>query len=300
LSREEWNGTDQPEPFGTVFFVSMFLDPDASPTEVNPYVLYAVTAKHNLTDIGHTDPVYITRNRFGGGYKQDKRVWTDWEKHPNPDIDVAVCEIPYHEDAPHQTVAFASLIKGDERKRIKLGDPVFTVGFYSGIRGKRFRAIARFGHISLMPDSREKIKIAITNDDYQKDYDDLPEIEAYLVEVRGWEGQSGSPVFVSFGRTENIDKMAVTLVEPKIVLTPEGTQLDPPSIWPHGVLVFRPDPVCIGLIQGYHPDEMDADDPAYKYRVNLGISIVIPSEAIVDVLMRPEWVSDRASRLAAS
>jgi hypothetical protein len=134
-----------------------------------------------------------------------------------------------------------------------------------------------------MPDSKEKIKIVITDEDKQKEYEDLPEIEAYLVEVRGWEGQSGSPVFVSFGKTENIKKMAVTLVEPKIHLTPAGTVLDPPPVWPRGVLVFRPDPARIGLIQDYHPDEMETDDPSFEYKVNLGISKVVPSEAIVEI-----------------
>jgi hypothetical protein len=299
LSFEEWDGVNQPEPFGTVFFVHVHLDPDASYRETHPGVIYAVTAKHNLVDIPADYPVYITVNKFGGGYVQERKVWGDWVTHPDTNIDVAVSEMPRLTDAVHGAVQFPSLITSQTRNTIRLGDSVFTVGVYSGIRGKRFRSIARFGNISLMPDAREKIKIVITDADKTKDYDDLPEIEAYLVEVRGWEGQSGSPVFVSFGKTENFNKVAVTLVEPQMTLTPNGMQMNPPAIWPHGVMVFRPDPVCIGLIQGYHPDEMETDDPSFKYKVNLGISIVVSSEAIVDILMKPELVADRAERLAA-
>jgi hypothetical protein len=288
LSREKWNGVTRPEPYATAFFVRVHLDADAPYTEPHPGVTYAVTAKHSVIDFPKTEPVYVTFNQIGGGFKQHPLTRDDWSYHP--ETDVAVCEIPMLENILHNAVPFASLVPKD-RKAIKLGDPVFTVGLYYALRSRSLQAIARFGNISLMPNEKEKIKVEITDQDNRKDYDDLPEIEAYLIEVRGWEGQSGSPVFVSFGKTESLN-MAMSLVAPKAFLAEHGVELRPPPFKPMA-LVFRPDPVCIGLIQGYHPDEMDTHDPQYKYLVNLGIAIVVPSDAIIDTLMMPEFLAER-------
>ena len=289
-------------PFGTVFFVFVNLDPQSKYEDPEPSVIYAVTAKHNIIDLPLEQEFYIVTNKEGGGYHHTPTRKRDWTSHP--DTDIAVCEF---QDAlavaDTNAIPFnwlmARLRQTPQRSFITLGDATYTVGFYVGFHGTNsVQPVVRHGRVSLMPSRKEKIKVVMCDEDESKDYDDLPEIEAYLVEMMTWEGQSGSPVFVSFGKAEGVQVVenAASVVE-AIEKQFLGMELDIRK-----KVFLRPQSVCIGLIQGYHPTDIRMFDPGTRtaYKLNLGMSIVVPSDKIIEVLMESEMVEERKQKMAKS
>ena len=311
LSKSVWDESARAGynvPFGTVFFVWVNLDPNASYAFHAPHAIYAVTAKHCIVDIPEHQEFYIVTNKLGGGYNHLPTRRGDWKTHP--DTDVAVCEL-----IDSQTMAATTAVPLDwlvtksrrepqntlltlgDSSFIALGDDTYTVGFYVGFYGRSsVQPIVRYGRVSLMPNDAEKIKVEMCKDDEGKDYDDLPEIEAYLVEMMAWEGQSGSPVFVSFGRLQEgvqvfHDTESVTEAYQKLM---DGVTLEEER-----QVILRSPSVCIGLVQGYHPTDIQMLDARTggAFKLNLGLSIVVPSDKIVEVLMEDELVAERKRRL---
>jgi hypothetical protein len=287
-------------PVGTTFFINFDLE-DRRYSMQRPYVVYAVTAKHVITGFAEEEPIYILLNKREGGYEEVVTYRRDWTLHHT--TDVAAYQLPELQDILAASTPFQTLVPRSKRTshnyHVRLGDPVFTIGLYIGFIGSNsIQPVARFGNISLMPNEREKIKVAMSPEDSERPYKDLPEIEAYLIEVRGWEGQSGSPVFVSFGRTEEQYDQVTGANEREVILDEDNVAPARPPIIRERVVAFRPDPVCIGLIQGYHKDEIPLfNTPDIRYKLNLGISIVVPSEAIIETLMTEELFMKRRETL---
>jgi hypothetical protein len=289
-------------PVGTTFLVNFDLE-DRRQSFLRSYVVYAITAKHVIAAFAETDPIYVVLNKNNGGYVEIVSHKRDWTFHVT--TDVAAYQLPdlSHLDVLAASTPFQTLVprskRTSENYHVKLGDPVFTVGLYLGFTGSNsIQPIARFGNISLMPNEREKLKVEMSPEDSQKPYEDLPEIEAYLIEVRGWEGQSGSPVFVSFGKTEEQYDQVTGANQREIILDEDNVAPARPPIIRERVVAFRPEPVCIGLIQGYHQDEIELLNTSdMRYKLNLGISIVVPSEAIIETLMSEDLHLKRTEEL---
>ena len=94
------------------------------------------------------------------------------------------------------------------------------------------------------------------------------QINAFLVEMAAWEGQSGSPVFIRSHQ--------------------RGKQTSYEDNW------------LIGMIQGFYPDEWPIskiDTSKGKLRVNMGLAIVIPADELVKALNMDVLVKDRDRRL---
>lgn len=309
LSENEWNPATslvERDPVGTVFFVTVKLDPaDTDYNSPGTAVIYGVTAKHNLVDFEPNRTLYLVANKAdGSGYKSIPTRAIDWTLHP--DTDVAVCEMSL--DAQDDITGTSTPLPWLTPKNkvtpqysvVRLGDEVFTIGLYAGFQGARsVQPIARFGHIALMPNESEKVKVVMRDSDEQLDYEDLPEIEAYLAELNGWEGQSGSPVFASFGRRiEQVEMVQwTTPTEQPEPRSQFGVNLYDLNFGAR-YIVFRPEPVCIGLVQGYYPYEMpELNTQDVRWRFNLGISIIVPSDKIIETLMTQQLLEERARKL---
>lgn len=255
------------EPVSTVFFVLMKWD----------MAVYAVTTRHSIFD----SDVQIRLNLKRGG-KEDKPILKgDWFCDPSSDVAVVPLEFMWKGEFEKFDI---ELIDHTELRsyadhyypmnqfpadhpsplRYGSGDEVFSIGLFDHHSGSDHAAtpVARFGHIALVPAIGEKITAEIEPDIYQ-------EIEAFLVEIASWGGQSGSPVFL----------------RPTKVYE-ERTSSRPSWEVSH----------CIGIIQGFYPGEQDVKingHDATLSPLNMGIALVIPAKKITELLHRPDVKAQR-------
>lgn len=250
------------EPVSTVFFLRM--DHGLS--------IYAVTTRHSICE----SDVSIRFNRRGGGVKDEPTLQGDWLS--DRDSDVAILPLDFmwdkfkdyemgyvdHKDLRSYTdhYYFGNQFPENHPPPIRYGpgDEVFSVGLFDRHFGnmRATQPVARFGHVVLVPGLREKIWANVRcGEDYK-------EIDAFLVEIASWGGQSGSPVFL----------------RPSKVYS-ERSRNRPP--WEKNL--------CIGMLQGFYPGEqevvIDGRDATLS-PLNMGIGIVIPVRKITELLMRPD------------
>ncbi|MEK6300030.1 MAG: hypothetical protein AABO41_04860 [Acidobacteriota bacterium] len=249
----------QPQPSSTVFFVAWFMSGG-----VQAY--YAVTTRHSIS----SPIVSIRFNLRAGGTEDQAFLAEEWVIHPSTDVAVLPLEIPlsaYNIDFVriHNFAArdWLNVIPQPSSPDEILGmlpaygtrDEIFTVGLFEGHTGERMtQPVARFGHIALKPKPTEKILAEI-------DSPDLTPINAFLVEMAVWKGQSGSPVFIR-------------------VFT------EAPA---HKFSRFGDTYCLIGLIQGLYPGYQDVrinDQPATLSPLQMGIGIVVPAPDIREALMQ--------------
>jgi hypothetical protein len=96
-------------------------------------------------------------------------------------------------------------------------------------------------------------------------------VDAYLVEARSWGGHSGSPVFVYFPPDRELGVISVG-GGPRIML--------------------------LGLVHGHYelPQPVDLTGDIFgsgKVSMNAGIAVVIPAQAITELLMSEDEVAQR-------
>jgi hypothetical protein len=224
---------------------------------------YLVTARHVIQGISKVKnfngKVLLRMNLYDGTAKPIETDIDDWKFHEEDSaLDVAV--LPNMADLVNQTdhlgLGLDSFITEEEKTRyeIGIGDELFLTGLFYNHQGKaRNIPIIRVGNIAAMPEEAIKTKIGFN--------------KAYLVEARSIGGLSGSPVFVVL-----------------------------PTIYPKNVLMkgsghrTREGYRFIGLMHGHYDSPLFEDEPtpdAYLKTdevVNMGISMVIPSEKILEVL----------------
>jgi hypothetical protein len=267
---------DDDKPYGTVFFVHWFL-------EGSGIAHYAVTAAHNV-ERGPT--VGIRFNVFGTNDSETQYSKADeWAKHASTDI--AVLPIPQdislekygigyidvdkfadtqeHLVEPQQGVVFweGSTPPIEAGLRYGTGDEVFSVGLFEGHTGDKLaQPVARFGHIALRPAEGEKVFAEIKSGE-------LTPVDAFLVEMAVWPGQSGSPVFLH--HAERPESRA---------FTDRSTHTD----------------YLIGMVQGQYPGEQEIKVDgrlATMSQLQMGIAIVLPVKDILEVLMDPRLQEHR-------
>lgn len=196
-----------------------------------------------------------------------------WVEHNDTDAALALVEWPDHADhvfVPTEMIADSDYASGrtgvNGPPLVGLGDNVFLVGLFTQHAGseERIQPIVRFGQLSRMPDDQVRIKL-----DPQTEVD----VYAYLVETKSWGGQSGSPAFVHYA--------------PDRLHTGAGGNLMMNTVLP---------PKLLGIVHGHFHDtgEVRADDPYLdeppligNVKLNTGIAIVIPAQAIIDLLPTP-------------
>jgi hypothetical protein len=260
-------------PDSSVFFVKWPLD------DAGHVAYYAVTTGHSVK--GKKVSIRFNLKRGGGTY--DKPIDPlDWV--PSLTTDLAVLPINFpiddYEIWPVEKAEFAQHRFSLSVKEVPpyrelidqyhTGDEVFTVGLFEGHTGERLaQPVARFGHIALQPKQGEQISA-----ECDPLSEDLTPIDAFLVEIAAWQGQSGSPVFLR----AHVDEHNRTLLRDD----DEMVRL-------------------IGIIQGFYPGEQTVESSkgeTFKIPLNMGIGIVIPTEQLADMLEnREELVKDRARQL---
>ncbi len=261
------------EPDSSVFFVKWPLG------NSNHFAHYAVTTRHSVKN----KQVSIRFNfRQGGGTRDIPIDPNDWVVSLTTDLAVLPINFPLadYEVWPIERADFAqhryaldvveiSPTMQELRNIYATGDEVFTMGLFEGHTGERAQPVARFGHIALKPKKGEQIFA-----ECDPPSDDLTPIEAFLIEIAAWKGQSGSPIFLR----AHIDESNRTILRDKS----EQVRL-------------------IGIIQGFYPGAQEVQFGSHgsaTIMLNMGIAIAIPVEQLMDLIENTEaLVKDRERQL---
>jgi hypothetical protein len=236
---------------------------------------YAVTAEHVVAGLlSKNFDIWIRANTKNGKPDEIKIEPNDWWHHPKADhetIDVAVIPVDFGEDSdlnavpiigPESVAATRDVI---EKVQIGVGDEVVVTGLFRSHHGEQRNVpITRIGNVAML--DAEPVK---TN------YGGF--LEAYLVEARSIGGLSGSPAFVHLP--------AIRTIDGKTELHKEATTFQL---------------YLLGLVHG-HFDVQDLnsdvvlDDPKNSTSgIHAGIGVVVPVEKIIETLMQPGLVEERA------
>jgi Trypsin-like peptidase domain len=259
---DEITGQPRRVPMATAFLVRVPLDPNRT-QDTDLQVTYLVTAKHVVLGAG-TSTLYIRGNQPNGGIFDWPVTSDQWALHSSSDVAVVAASIP--NDWGYKFIPI-DLFATDEyivKQRVSEGDEVFFVGLFGRVPGnERTQPIVRSGIIALMP--REKISLRM---DPHTETRKL--VDAYLVEARSWGGHSGSPVLFHPPITRQLSQL--------------GT----------GDNIVR----LLGLVHGHYdiPQEVAfIGDMAGSATVdiNAGIAIVIPAQAITEMLMTGDILEAR-------
>ncbi len=279
------SGAIRPVPTATGFFVRVPLD-STPPAAID----YVVTARHCVEKArreGH-DTIYIRFNKKTEGFIEVPTGVDDWLTHDTADvaaIHISPGALPdgltvKHVDAvslspstfvgPGPNYEWQGDIPGIGKKVIRfvVGHEIYLTGLFTEHYGKeRNLPIARFGHISRMPGTVD-IKSAGGS----------TQITAYLAEFHSWGGHSGSPVFFwhpMMVETEVTDGGGNTIRTTYDLMHATG---------------------FLGLIHGHYdiPSMQETKDVGeLQLKLNSGIAIVTPAEAVRQLLMREDLVAER-------
>jgi hypothetical protein len=272
-------------PQATAFFVRV-------PLNSNPPagVDYVITARHCIEEAREYDSLYVRINKKVGGFIEIATRVGDWLTHDAADvaaIPILATALPSGvepADLDQASLKLADFVgPGPEYKyigehplfgkvevQLRTGHEIFFLGLFTQHYGhERNLPVARFGHISRMPSSLE-VQSGGTRF----------EAVAYLAEFHSWGGHSGSPVFFLHPmmlRTDYVDDQG-------------------------SVTRMRDDLVHIssfmGLISGHYDIRTKAKTTGdvlgrVQVRLNSGIAIVTPAEAVKQLLMRDDFVAKR-------
>jgi len=247
------------QPVATAFFIGV-------PFEQLTFK-YVVTARHVIDNTRTEGKLYIRVKKTDGSYDDLLADHDSWISHPSSDVTVSpVALTNFHEPRLIRVDDIATDAAISQRD-IGPGDDVFFVGLFREFPGyDRPEPTIRFGKIALMP--REPIRL-------QSSPGTEMMMPAYLVEAWSFGGHSGSPVFVYFP----LDR------QPGIIT---GV----PPLYP----------MLLGLIHGHYnlPDEVlkgDIVDEAVRSRLHSAITVVVPGQAILDLLHEDELVKQREKTL---
>lgn len=252
------------KPCSTVFFVRYCL-------AGGQYAYYAITTRHSI----RSEFADIRFNLWKGGKQDERYLRSDWYVDSPTDIAVLPLNISsdsydirfidawdFAQDKNYlRFVAVAPLLEGRIfSPRYGTGDQIYTLGLFEGHSGQHLaQPVVRFGHIALKPADGEKVLAEI-------DPDVLTPIDAFLVEMATWRGQSGSPVFL---RTV-------------------------PTLGDHDL--HKPSNYLIGMIQGFYPGyqnvRIDGQDATLS-ALQMGIGLVIPAKDINEALAQESLKEQR-------
>jgi hypothetical protein len=246
---------------GTAFFVSVPHGDGA--------FLHIITAKHVAVSV-MPDSACIAVNAKDGRPRWMHTGGIEWFYHPSDEtVDVAVMPVATKmvdaydiSSVPLELFATNTVV---ESEHIGLGDELINVGLFSPFSGsdELLEPIVRTGNIAMMPKSK------VPTSKFGK-------IDAYLAEGRSIGGLSGSPVFVR--STMNMPAR-----------NPSGAPAQISGLGPMRL---------IGLTHGHWDLPLDAIAPSSH--VNMGVSIIIPAQKILETLYHPDLCRLRDERAEAS
>jgi len=261
---------------------------------INNALDYVVTARHCIHEASSYRQIYIRENRKVGKFIEFPTKIEDWYLHDNADV-AAIPLFPSAlpkgikpTDIDQASLKISDFVGGGPEYKFvgdtpfgireiqpRVGHQIYFLGLFTEHYGtERNLPIARFGHISRMPDSLE---IEINNTYFH--------IVAYLVEFQSWGGHSGSPVFFLYPMVVE-DQISLQFVE--------GGQKQNVTACVNLVWLTS----FMGLISGHYDISKEAQKTGdilgeIQVKLNSGIALVTPAEAVTQLLMREDLMEHR-------
>jgi hypothetical protein len=247
---------------GTGFFVNVL--------QSGQVFSHLVTADHVLTRM-EAFPYRLLRfnNRQGDAVEVDING-VKWFKHPSEpkSVDVAACNIPFRKDLEALDSAFGSgafLTRNTlEGFGYGIGDEVFALGLLTFAHGKRANVpLLREGCLAMVPVDRVQSKTHGL-------------IEAYVIDAHSIGGMSGSPVFI---RQSAYFETNVDMPHPD----GSGTyRMEDERLMASGRIAL------LGILHGYLDDHA-----SFAVPFNVGLSLVVPGDKVIEVLHSSEMGEER-------
>lgn len=255
----------------------------------SPSAIYIVTAGHVVDSCRAKGSLYIAFNT-ADGVSETEADPDSWLHLFDSDLAAIRAKIPsdWSWDTMQLSPLWFKYIEESADELIppvkSIGETVFVVGLFGSYSGKgTLEPIARFGNVALIPEDKVPAKTM------QGGPEKL--LEAYLVELRSMGGHSGSPVYIYHPENLWSERDFHDLAE-KISPPPVGAR----GVREHRYIPYRK-PTFLGILQGhYGAREKDLVDGGTIVGSS-GISIVIPSKKVVELINQEEFVNER-DRLA--
>jgi hypothetical protein len=244
---------------GTAFLVSV-------PFPTLGSFIYLVTTRHNVNKSRKSRDLFVRIRKTDHSFEDISVPQDEWTQHTTTDVAAVPIDLPANHD--HKTISLENLATWDflDQWDVGPGDEFFYAGLFEGFGSEeQMLPIARFGTVSLVVRNPEVVVEIEENSRHQ--------IPAILAETRSFGGVSGSPVFLYF----SVER------------------------YPGEVVVYgkeQPRAALLGLVQGHFQENR-----AVKFTgdifgtgevpINFGIAIIVPAQAIVDVLMYEELKEQR-------
>lgn len=241
-------------PQGTAFFVRVAIE------GWNHFDTYLVTAKHNLECKDHWKPLFVRYNSNLREMRDLELSEEGWLRHETQDVAALRVKVPLDMSAacvPHyMLVTLEELYKNPPEP----GTPVFIATLFKNFHGqKSIQPIFRFGNLSLVPEPGEQMMC------HRPGLKDAP-MDVCLVESLSFGGSSGSPVFLANNAA------------PRIRETHNAMKL-------------------LGLVHGHFDASRDVKldkDSTISVPNNAGITVVMPAQGILDLILRDDQEERRA------
>jgi len=239
-------------------------------------LVYLVTVRHVIEQIAPR-PVHVRLNTADGG-KVFVELQNQWAMSDKDEIDVPISQAPFIQ-TEQLAVPFSILARDTAAEQVapvELGDEVMVTGLFHQRPGTvRNVPIVRFGNVSALRD--EPVRAQVHDQAHSRPYAD---IDAYLVETRSQGGLSGSPVFVY----ETLPVHMRRVMMPDEIYSPT---------------VGRPVHL-MGMIQGHFRFKDSAIGDPDEQHINVGISIVVPSQRIIEFFNEGEPLREAEKVLEAT
>lgn len=247
---------------GTGFFIGLLKH------GTKEYLLYYVTCRHVFEPPKDCVPLNLMKwhihDAEGDLFTPPMPLITEGENkniyfHKDPDVDIAIISLVPDPKIWNYGFEPEHLIMNKEeflKDKIFVGTDVFFLGWSIIPMGKR-----------------QNHPIARFGKITQLDKDAFEENKSLLIESTAFGGNSGSPVFAYFGGKRV-----------------KGT-----------LRTYEPEYKLIGILKGYLPERlkmkgMNQDAFGVKAYENSGISIVVPSYLLLEMLYSEEFVKERSER----
>ena len=260
--------------------------------ELKAHIVYLITAKHNILksiqDQGFMSVCMTTYPKLNGICKSE-----NW--HLDDNTDLAICT---YNDIPILTrdgrdisrkCAFNKndLATKDDENIVECADTL-SIGLFSNYYGEktRERPILRFGNIAMIPE--DKISIPLPTENGGRE---LKDVEAYLIEQKSIGGMSGSVVLGSSNALRGKVKI-IGIIHGHYDLNDRSQNDYENPTEEQQCKNIKTD--CENIYSKCHKIEQQMQETYERMKsINSGISIVIPSYKILELLEREDVRKER-------